>query len=118
DTSTGQTLHVFDDPDNHTADAFGTGVAFVGGKIAISATESWSNGTSSKVFFYDATSYAPAGVCNAPTGYTFSSTLAALGSDLLAELQPVSGGKGEIARFTSGGGAATALYSNSQTSGD
>ena len=118
DTSTGQTLHVFNDPDQLSGDSFGTGVAFVGNKLAISAPTTYAGGTG-RVYLYDSVTYAPAGTCFAPFAGSFGATLRALGNDLLVSITGSNQGqRGVIARYDTSSATLVTTYTNSLTSGD
>ncbi len=95
--STNQVVHTFSNPDPHASDFFGTGVAFVGGKIAISSLAE--GGEGGKVYLYDAQSFQQTleiddptqqgtvgNPGDAPPPSLFGSHLAAFGNNILVQL--------------------------------
>jgi PKD repeat protein len=87
DTTTGDVVRIFENPDAEEGDFFGNAVAFVGGKIAISAPENTGGGVG-KVYVYDNAADETPLIIESPYPTVFSSpvfgaTLAAYGDDLL-----------------------------------
>jgi PKD repeat protein len=125
DTSTGQTLRVFDDPGAQTSgDAFGQAVTFVNGKSAIVQGQNYSGGVG-KVYVYDDANDLTPTICTTPTilnnGSSFGTNMVSVGNDLYVTIAQYNGGPSQsaIVKYNSSvGGMPTATYFNPLTTGN
>ena len=117
DTTTGQVERVFDNPSGGSALLFGSGMAWIGDKIAISAPEGADGGTGIVWIYANASDTTPVEIDNAVPGTFFGTGLAAIGNDLLISQTASPDNVGRIYRYDTSGGLLN-TYFNPENAND